>query len=90
MMEWHVLRKDFPNCYNECIVGRVNRKGKSFGMCVLHRCNGELFWIDRHGNKLKAYENDHWYYVEDLISNVMDNFLDYIDMEYQLDKYDTL
>lgn len=87
-MEWHILRKDIPNCYNECVVVRINRKGKSFGMCVLQRVCGELFWVTRSGSKLKALANDHWYYVDDIISNVMDNFLEYIDMEYQLNTYD--
>lgn len=75
-MEWKSLQKCKPDDGQECVVCRLNVKTnkRTYGMYIYYHNSGKSVWLSKYGNKINSTNLDYWYYVNDIIEIIENNF----------------
>ena len=75
-MEWKSLQKCKPDDGQECIVCRLNIKTnkRTYGMYIYYYNSGKSVWLSKYGNEINSTNLDYWYYVNDIIEIIENNF----------------
>lgn len=77
-MHWNVLYFIKPIEGQQCIVGRSRNGYRAFIIGTFHEYNSIKFWQTKDGCRIVCNENDKWYSMDDMMSNIGERLADEI------------